>query len=165
MKLTGAMALDGHVSNSKVLDKSGNPTDSPLAANMRSFMPRLKVGGTPGSTWSDTTNTTRPQGNGTVTTAIVNNFTLVGDTTVAGVKGWKVVAVSEGTLSGNGNQQGADFTIKGTINGGGTFVVGAGGALISADLASNINMMVDVPMAGMQIPITQKQTTAIARIP
>jgi hypothetical protein len=165
LKFTGTMALDGHVLTSNVTDKAGNPTESPFAANLRSFLPRLKVGATPGATWTDTVTTTRPQNGGTVTTVIINTYTLVGDTAVAGAKDWKLASVATGTVSGTGNQGGADYTIKGNINGSGTLVVGAGGALRAADLASNASMTVDVPMAGMQIPITQKQTTKISRVP
>jgi len=165
LKYTATMAPDGHVTTSTVTDKSGNPSDSPFAANLRSFLPRLKAGATPGTTWADTTTTTRPQNGGTVTTVITTTYTLVGDTTFAGAKDWKLAAVSSGAVSGTGNQQGADYTIKGSINGAGTLVVGAGGALHAADLTSDAKMTIDVPMAGMQIPVTQKQTTKITRVP
>ncbi len=165
MTFSGVMAPDGRVTDSKVTDKSGSATDSPFAASLRSFLPRLKVGATPGATWSDTTTTSRAQNGGTVSTSVVSNYTLVGDTTVAGARGWKLVAVTAGTVSGAGNQNGADFTIKGSITGGGTFVVGAGASLVSADLSSDATMLVDVPMAGLQIPITQKQSTRISRLP
>jgi hypothetical protein len=164
LKFSGTMNPDGHVVTSTVTDKAGNPSDSPFAANLRSFLPRLKAGATPGTTWADTTTTTRQQNGGTVTTVIATTYTLAGDTTVAGAKDWKLAAVSTGTVSGTGNQGGADYTIKGSINGTGTLVVGAGGALEGAELANNAQMMVDVPMAGLQIPVTQKQSTKITRV-
>ena len=165
LKFTGKMAPDGHVVSSTVTDKSGNPSDSPFAASLRSFLPRLKVGATAGMTWADTTTTSRPQNGGTVTTVITTVYTLVGDTTVGTAKDWKLASVATGTVSGTGNQGGADYTIKGNINGTGTLIVGAGGALRGADLASDAKMTIDVPIAGMQIPVTQKQTMKITRVP
>ena len=162
LKYSGVMNPDGHVVTSTMTDKAGNPVTTGAVS---SFLPRLKIGATPGTTWADTTSTTRTQNGGPVTTVVVANYTLVGDTTVAGGKGWKLAFTSIGTVNGTGNQQGADYTIKGSTNGGGTLVVGAGGALVGADLVNDAKMTVDVPMAGMQIPVTQKQTTKVTRIP
>jgi hypothetical protein len=165
LKFVGVMDVDGRVTSSKVTDKAGNPSDSPAAAGVRSFLPRLKVGATPGTKWYDTVTTTRPQSGGTVSTVVTTTYTLVGDTTVAGAKNWRVAAVSTGTVSGTGNQGGADYTIKGSIDGAGTILIGAGGALTLAELTNDSKMIVDVPLAGMQIPVTQKTTTTITRVP
>lgn len=164
LTLSAAMAADGRVVTSTVTDKAGTPSSSPFVANLRSFLPRLKVGATRGMTWTDTSTTTNMQNGGPVTTTIISTYTLVGDTTVASTKNWKIVSTAIGMVSGSGNQGGADYTIKGDINGGGTFVVGAGGELVTANVTSDATMMVDVPMAGLQIPITQKQTTTITRV-
>ncbi len=161
----GAMGFDGQVTGSTVTDKGGKPLDSPLATAMKSFLPKLKVGATVGSSWDDSTSTSAMQNGTSVTTKTVVTYTLAGDTTIAGTKHWKLGTVSSGTLDGTGNQSGADYTLKGTITGQGMLVVGAGGVLVGADNTNEVKMIVDVPMAGMQIPITQKSTRTIARIP
>jgi hypothetical protein len=163
--LKGGIAPDGHVATSVVTDKTGSPSKLPMAENMRSFLPRLKVGATVGATWADTSNTTRPQGGGTVTTMVITTYTFAGDTTVAGVKHWKINTAAVGTVNGTGNQSGADFTIKGNLTGDGTVVVGTGGALVGSASTNNATLTVDVPMANMQIPITQKETRTITRMP
>lgn len=165
MTLTATMDPDGHVSTNVVTDKAGAPSDSPIAAGMRSFLPRLKVGASKGATWSDTTNTTRKQNGADVTTSVITVYTLAGDTTTAKGKGWKILTTMTATINGTGNQQGADFTLKGTMTGQGSLVVGANGELEALDTTNSVDMVADVPMAGMQIPITQKQSTKITRIP
>lgn len=165
LKFSAAMDPDGHVATSVVTDKAGNPSDSPLATSMRSFLPRLKVGATVGTSWVDTTNSTRQQGGGTVTTMMITTYKLAGDTTMSGAKQWKISSTSVGKVSGNGNQNGADFTIKGDITGTGILMVGTDGALTAANSTNDVNLLVDVPMAGMQIPITQQDTRTITRVP
>ncbi|MCC6243601.1 MAG: hypothetical protein IT353_12220, partial [Gemmatimonadaceae bacterium] len=118
----GSMAADGQVSGSTVTDKAGKPMEGPLASGIRSFLPRLKVGATTGAAWSDT-NTTKGLVNGAnVNTMRIVSYTVAGDTTVAGVRGWKITATNTGTVEGSGSQGGAEFTMKGTIGGGGTYV-------------------------------------------
>jgi hypothetical protein len=165
LTLTAAMDLDGHVANHTVTDKTGKPSDSPLASSMRSFFPRLKVGATKGMTWTDTTTTHRNQNGADVATTVILTYTLAGDTATAKGKAWKILSTSTGTINGTGSQQGADFTIKGTMTGEGSVVVGANGVLELLEQNSSVNMVADVPMAGMQIPIVQKQSTKIVRLP
>jgi len=163
--LAGSMGADGHVASSTVTDKAGKPMDASTALSMRSILPRLKVGATQGASWSDTTSTKGPQNGAEVSTVNIVTYTLAGDTTIAGARGWKLTSTYAGTIDGAGNQSGADFTIKGAITGQGTMIIGAGGVFIGGNLSNEIKMTVDVPMAGMQIPITQQTTTIITRLP
>ncbi len=165
MKFTGTMDVDGKVATSAVTDKTGAPSTSPFATNMRSFLPRLKVGATAGSSWVDSLTSVTKQNGADVTTKTVTTYTLAGDTTVAGARAWKIASMSTGKVTGTGSQQGADFTIGGTVTGRGTFVISVAGVLFGVDIASDVNMIVEVPMASMTIPITQKQTTKISKLP
>ena len=161
----GSMAADGQVSGSTVTDKAGKPMDGPAASSIRSFLPRLKVGAATGATWSDTSTTKGLVNGANVNTTRIVTYTVAGDTTVAGVRGWKITATNAGTIEGSGSQGGADFTMKGTIGGGGTYVISTTGIFLGAGLMDDVNMTVEVPMASMQIPITTSTTSKITRIP
>ena len=50
LKFVGGMALDGKVASSQVTDKAGAPSTSQFAANMRSILPRLRLGAAKGAT-------------------------------------------------------------------------------------------------------------------
>ena len=163
--VSGPMGTDGHMATSTVTDKAGKPMDASTAAGMRSFLPRIKAGATPGAMWTDTIMTNGLQNGANVSTTTIINFTMVGDTTVAGVRGWKLTSTNAGTIDGTGNQGGADYTIKGTITGQSAMVIGLGGVFMGGSIANTVKMMVDVPMASMQIPITQLSTTTISRVP
>lgn len=165
LKYTATMGADGKVSTSTVSDKSGAPAPAELASLMRSFLPRIKPGAKVGDTWTDSSSQSRRQNGADVTNTLNTSFTLAGDTTVAGAKAWKINATSSGKLSGAGNQQGADYTLNGTVSGRGTLVVSTTGVFLGGNLASDVNMTIDVPMASIQIPVTQKQTTTISKLP
>jgi hypothetical protein len=165
LRYTATMASDGKVTTSTVTDKSGAAAAPELADMMRSFLPRLKEGAAVGATWSDSSVRVRRQNAADVTTNLISNFKLVGDTLMSGAHAWKITAESSGKVSGAGNQQGADYTINGTVTGHGTIVISAAGVLLDAQLLNDVNMVVDVPMASMQIPIVQKQTTTITKLP
>lgn len=162
---TGSMGPDGHMVSSTVTDKGGSPADAATALAMRSFLPRLKVGATRGTSWADTTSTKGNQNGAEVSTVGIVTYTLAGDTTVAGVRGWKLTSTATGTIDGAGNSQGADFTIKGTMTAQGVMVIGAGGVFLGGTNTTDIKMTVDVPMASMQIPITQQTTKTYTRLP
>ena len=165
MKLTGTMDLDGKVATSAVTDKMGTTSTSQFATNMRSFLPRLKIGATSGTSWVDSATSITKQNGADVTTKTVTTYTVAGDTTVAGARAWKIASMSTGKVTGSGNQQGADFTIGGSVTSHGTFVISLAGVFLGADLVSDVNMIVEVPMASMTIPTTQKQTTKISKLP
>lgn len=163
--ITGGMGADGHIVSSTVTDKAGSPADAATALAMRSFLPRLKVGATRGTSWADTTSTKGNQNGAEVSTVGIVTYTLAGDTTVAGVRGWKLTSTATGTIDGAGNSQGADFTIKGTMTAQGVMVIGAGGVFLGGTNTTDIKMTVDVPMASMQIPITQQTVKTYTRLP
>ncbi len=162
--ITGGMSADGHMATSTVTDKAGKPMDPSMALSMRSFLPRLKVGAARGTSWSDTVSTKGNQNGAEVTTVSITSYTLAGDTTVAGARGWKLTSTSMGTIDGAGNMGGADFTIKGAMTGQGTMVIGAGGVFAGGGNTIEIKMTVDVPAASMQIPITQQTTKTYTRL-
>lgn len=165
MKYTGSMALDGKVASSTVTDKTGAPSKSQFAGNMRSILPRLKLGATSGATWVDSSTVVTKQNDSEVTTTTVVTFTLAGDTTVAGMKAWKVGGASAGNLTGTGNRMGTDYAITGDVKGVSTSLVSVTGILLGITSDSDSNLTVTVESAGMTIPIVQKTTTKVEKLP
>ena len=165
LKFIGSMTLDGRVTSSQVNDKSGAPSTSQYATNMKSILPRLRIGAAKGATWTDSITTTGKQGEADVTAESVLNFTLAGDTVVAGTAAWKIVSVSATKVTGKGNRSGADYTIAGDVKGTTTSVVSTAGALLGQLGDSDSNLTVNVEAAGMSIPITQHVTTKVERLP
>ena len=164
MKLSGRMTPDGKVTASEVTAKAGGTPTSPLAANMRSFLPRLKLGATKGSTWVDSVTYAGKSGNSDVTTTTVAT-SLAGDTTVAEQKAWKIISTSASTVTGVGIQMGSAYTLEGNVKGQGIAVLSAGGVLLGITSNSETRINVVVAAANMTIPITTTQTARIDKLP
>ena len=105
------------------------------------------------------------QGDADVTTEGVVNYTLAGDTVVAGTTAWKIVGVSATKITGTGNRMGSDYTISGDVKGTITSVVSAAGVLLGQVSESDSNLTVNVEAAGMTIPIVQHGTVKVDRVP
>ena len=165
MKFIGAMALDGKVSSSQVLDKSGVVSTSDFASNLRSILPRLRIGATKGTVWVDSFTVLGKQGDADLTSQSVVNYTLAGDTMVAGTKAWKVVGVSATKINGKGSRMGSDYTIDGDVKGTMTAVVSTAGILLGQVSESDTNLSVNVPAAQMTIPIVQHGTVQVDKLP
>ena len=75
----------------------------------------------------------------------------------------KISVTSTGTVSGSGNQMGADFSITGTAKSSSTIVLGADGVLLSLTSDGASDMMIEVPQVQMSIPMQMKNTTVMAK--
>lgn len=165
LKFVGAMTLDGKINSSQVLDKTGAPSTSQFAANMKSILPRLRIGAGKGATWVDSITTTGKQGEADINAESVLNFTLAGDTTVAGTAAWKIVSRSVTKVTGKGSQGGANYTIAGDVTGTTTSVVSTAGVFLGQLSETDSNLTVNVEAAGMTIPIVQHSTSKTDRVP
>ena len=139
--------------------------DADMASAYRSFLPRLPAEPLRlGLTWTDTVQTPLTQAGirGTTRTIIVSR--IVGDTTVAGQKAWRVERIGTLTMSGTGNQDGADLILTGAGTATGMSHIGAGGVYLGGTSNQELALTVEVPAASMKIPIRQTAVTKVERI-
>lgn len=138
------------------------PNGAQLATGFKGFLtvfPRADVKA--GMTWTDTT-TTSFNNNGIVgTTIAVISHSVVGDTTVHGAKAWKVTQEGTLTVSGAGTTNGTDVEMKGSGTMSGTSFVGQDGVFLGGHTTMNQSSTVEIPAAGMSIPLTQTVTTQL----
>jgi hypothetical protein len=81
------------------------------------------------------------------------------------MKAWKIVGASTGKLTGTGNRMGTDYSITGDVKGVSTSLVSVAGILLGITSDSDTNITVTVESAGMTIPIVQKTTTKVEKLP
>ncbi len=163
LTLTGAMTPEGKVEKFELTAKGGGAPTSPIASNFRPLLPRLKVGAKVGDSWTDSTSASQKQNGADVQTVTLSTAKYAGDTTVSGVKAFKITMSSTAKISGSGNQSGADFTINGTQKSETVVLLGADGVLIGLTSDGASDMTVEVPQAGMSIPMQMKQTTVMGK--
>jgi hypothetical protein len=126
-----------------------------LASGFKTFFPDLA--GKPvkiGDTWPSTASTEEKTGSMAIRIDLQYANTLEGFETVDGMECARISSQVTGTISGTGNQGGMDLTFSGTTKGKDVwhFAVKEG-MLINQASESTSEMSIDVPGAGMTIPM------------
>lgn len=117
-----------------------------------------------GDTWTSIDDTASDNGNTKLHTVMENVDVLEGFETVDGLECVKITRKMSGTVTGEGNQMGTDFTLKGEIKGTATWYFAyKEGILARLTMKSSANIDVDSAM-GMKIPMTQESKSEIKLI-
>jgi hypothetical protein len=127
-------------------------------------LPRIRGKLAAGSTWTDTVSAKSKQNAFDLDRRVISKFTVVGDTTVAGEKSWKVVRESNATLSGSGAPQGQPATMDGSVTSKSTIVVNPKGVFVGSNSEDQANIKVVFAANGMEIGITQNAVTKIEKV-
>jgi hypothetical protein len=114
-----------------------------------------------GLTWTDTTTTPFSNNGIDGTTKAVITHTVTGDTTVNGAKAWTVTQEGKLTVEGKGMSNGTEVAMKGSGTMSGTSFVGQDGVFLGGHTTMSQQSTVEIPAAGMSVPLTQKVTTKL----
>ena len=158
--VSGTVTLLGETSALTASDTGS--TAQQLVMGAKGFLPRLPAGGLKaGATWNDSvSNSFSNQGIDGKTT-VVSRHTVAGDTTIAGRPAWKVVQTGDVKMSGGGMSQGTEVALTGTGKLSGTSFVSKDGTYLGGEQLLTQDMTIDVPAAGMSIPMQQRITTTV----
>ncbi len=137
-----------------------------ISAGYRNFLPHLPAQPlAAGLAWSDTARTPFTQAGIQGTTMTVIASRVLGDTTIGGQKAWRVERKGTLSMSGTGNQDGADLILSGAGIANGISLIAQNGVYLGARSEQELSINVEVPAASMTIPIKQTTVTRIDRIP
>ena len=160
-KVSGQISPRGVVHQ---FDRDTTASDD-ISAGYRTFLPHLPAGGiTAGRTWTDTVRTPFNQGGIEGSTVTVIASRVLGDTTIGGEKAWRVERTGALSMSGTGNQNGADLILAGTGTANGVSYLATSGVYLGAASTQNLKISIEVPAASMTIPIDQTTVTKIERV-
>jgi len=128
-----------------------------LSSGFKMFFPDLP--GKPvkvGDTWPSSAGNEEKTGSMSIRMDFQNVNTLEGFETVEGMECARISSQVTGTITGTGNQMGADLTFAGTSKGKDVWYFAVKeGIFVKAMSESTTAMSIDVPAAGMTIPMTQ----------
>ncbi|MGB8958414.1 MAG: hypothetical protein WCC00_05325 [Candidatus Aminicenantales bacterium] len=128
-----------------------------LSSGFKMFFPDLP--GKPvkvGDTWPSSGGTEEKSASMDIRIDLQNVNTLEGFETVDGMECARISSQVTGTLTGTGNQGGADLTFSGTTKGKDVWYFAVKeGIYVKMTSESTTQMSVDVPVAGQTIPVTQ----------
>lgn len=159
-KITGTMSPAGKTY--AVVPATGGDEMAALVEGFSHFLIALPKGA--GTATVDTLNNKVTTNGVNVTRNIVTTAKIVGDTTYAGEKAWRVQRNTTLAVNGSGEAQGQAITLAGTGDGAAMYFVSAKGVYLGSNATQNLNMTIQVPGANLEIPQKQVTTTTVERI-
>jgi len=94
----------------------------------------------------------------------IAKFNVLGDTTIAGEKAWKIARQSTTALTGSGVSQGQAMTLQGTATGKATLLVSQKGVFVGSDNEDLADVKILLTTNGMEIGVTTTANTKIEKI-
>lgn len=158
--VTGDMLPNGKVLNFKSDTKAADGVDrESIVSSMAHFLLPLPVSAANGSNWTDTANTNVSKDDNTIQTQTITTSSVVGDTTYAGQKAWRVRRQSVLKISGSQKQTNQVITMVGDGTGEGMYYIGSNGVYLGSTATQKMNMTLKA--AGTVIPVTQTATSTV----
>lgn len=157
----GSMSPLGKVYTASAMGAPEAGTAKNLVDGMTRFLVTLPKDAKVGSTWTDTTrNSVKAEGNdldmNTITTS-----KILGDTTFAGQKAWRVQRTSVLAITGEQNQNGQTMHIDGHGTGASMYYISEAGIYLGSAGSQNMAMSISLPGTGQTVPVNQTVTSKV----
>jgi hypothetical protein len=164
LKVTGALSPLGVMYVAKPADGVTSAMAGPLADEMSRFFPRLRSGLSVGSTWSDTTSGKVNQLGISLDRTVISTSRVVGDTTYQGERAWRIERATQTRFAGSGTTDGQPLSMEGTSKGNDNLFVARTGIYLGGLLSNAATIKVTMAATGMEVGLTQSQSTTITRV-
>jgi hypothetical protein len=135
-----------------------------LANGIGRFYPNIRGKLATGATWSDTTSGKLKQSGLEIDRKTISRYTVLGDTTVAGERSWKLQRADSTTMSGSGLMQGQAITMEGTSAGKGELYVGQRGTFGGGQGTETANIKLVLAANGLEFNIVQNANSKIEKV-
>jgi hypothetical protein len=164
LKVTGALSPIGLVYVTKAPEGPASGMSGPLADEMSRFLPRLRPALAVGTTWTDTTSGKVNQMGISLDRTAITTSKVVGDTTYEGHRAWKIDRTTQTTFAGTGTSEGQPLTMEGTSRGTDNIFVARNGIYLGGLMSNAATIKVTLVANGMEVGLTQNQSTTITRV-
>jgi hypothetical protein len=135
-----------------------------IADGLGRFLPKIRARLVKGATWVDTTIGKVKQAGLDVDRQTISKFAVVGDTTVAGEKSWKLTREDSTSMSGSGMAQGQAMTMEGTSIGKGAVFVSQKGTFVRAEGGEQSTVKLVLSANGLEINVVSNANTKIEKV-
>jgi hypothetical protein len=143
---------------------NANPLVSQIAEGVMRFLPSYRANLKTGATWSDTTAGKVTQQGMELDRTIVSNFTVEQDTTIGGVKAFKVARTTSVKAAGSGSPQGTPVSMESSSTSNGAFFVSTKGVFLGGSSNDDVNLTLKILAQGAEISMKQNAQTKIEPI-
>jgi hypothetical protein len=162
-RFTSLVSPTGRVYSTKT-PTGASPLVSQIAEAITRFLPSYHANLKTGLVWSDTSSGKVSQQGMDVDRTIVSNFTVEGDTTIAGMKAFKVARVSSVKAAGSGTSSGVPVSMESSSTSNGRFFVSNAGVFLGATSNDDMNLKLKILAQGAEISMKQSAQTRIEPI-
>jgi len=152
--------LGVHYSSERVSD----PAMQQVASELGRLLPRLRAKLASGDAWTDTTKDKVQQMGMDIERTVVATAKVLGDTTIAGERAWRIERSHHTLLSGSGDMQGQALTLEGTANGMGIMYISPKGVYLGSVAKEEAKNTITLVASGMVIPVTSVTTATVERL-
>jgi hypothetical protein len=140
---------------------TSNPLLSQFAEGIARFLPAYRAELRQGATWSDTTAGKMNQQGMDVDRTIISNYSVEGDTTIAGERAFKVARVTTARAVGSGSSQGTPVSLESSSTSDGAFFLSARGVFLGGTSTDDVDLKLKILAQGAEISMKQKAHTTI----
>jgi hypothetical protein len=162
-KFVSLVSPTGHVYSTRAL-ANANPLVSQLAEGITRFLPSYRANLRQGATWADTTVGKVSQQGMDVDRTIVSSFIVEHDTTIGGVRAFKVARVTSVKAAGSGTPQGTPVSLESFSTSNGAFFVSTKGVFLGGTSSDDVNLTLKILAQGAEISMKQIAQTKIEPI-
>jgi hypothetical protein len=159
-KFVSLVSPTGRIYSTKPPSTS-NPLLSQFAEGISRFLPAYRAELRQGATWSDTTSGKMNQQGMDVDRTIISNYTVEGDTTIAGEKAFKIARATTARAVGSGSSQGTPVSLESSSTSNGAFFLSAGGVFLGGTSTDDVDLKLKILAQGAEISMKQKAHTTI----
>ena len=162
-KFVSLVSPTGRVYSTQV-PANENPLVSQIAEGITRFLPAYRANLKTGTTWADTTAGKVMQQGMELDRTIVSSFTVEHDTTIGGVKAFKVARVTSVKAAGGGSAQGTPVSMESSSTSNGAFFVSTKGVFLGGSSSDDVNLKLRILAQGAEISMRQNAQTKIEPI-
>jgi hypothetical protein len=162
-KFVSLVSPTGRVYSTKA-PTSTDPVASQLAEGIVRILPAYHPNLKPGATWADTSTGKVVQQGMELDRTVVSNFTVEHDTTIGGVRAFKVARVTSVKAAGSGTPQGTPVSMESSSTSNGTFYLSTTGVFLGATSIDDVNLRLKILAQGAEISLKQNARTRIEPI-
>ena len=162
-KFVSLVSPTGRVYSSKS-PTSSDPVASQLAEGIVRILPAYHPNLKQGVTWADTSSGKVTQQGMELDRTVVSNFTVEHDTTIGGVRAFKVARVTSVKAAGSGTPQGTPVSMESSSTSNGKFYLSTKGVFLGATSIDDVNLRLKILAQGAEISLKQNAQTRIEPI-
>lgn len=164
LRVDGRISRLGDYYSSALVGREIGPTGALVANELARFLPRLRADIRQGLAWTDTTSERIDMLGIPVERRIITRSVVAGDTTIAGVRAWRIERTATVAFTGNGSMNGQQVRLEGGSNAEGVIVVSRAGRYLGSQQRDSVTTNFTIPATGAHVAMTQTQTATVTKV-